>query len=175
VTAISTSAAAEPSPRRRRPGCLAGGILGGLAGLAFASSMLTILLAVGIWPGEAKLTAPLLCPDDRPDAFVVADTYSVQPGETTTNFTLYCVGERGDFTDAGFMRPMLLLTAMHAVLILLLVFVVGGLLGARKRRKMTPLHGGATQTATPLASDVTTPSSSPVIDNPIDPDGPITL
>ena len=34
-------------------------------------------------------------------AFVVADTTQVQPGETTTNFTLYCMCERGDVTDVG--------------------------------------------------------------------------
>ena len=111
----------------------AGGCLVGLGVLAFAAVMTTVILAVGIWPGEAKLTAPLLCPDDQPDAFVVSDTYSVQPGETTTNFTLYCMGERGQHTEVGFFVPFLLLTVLHGAIILALVVLFAGR-GAMRRR-----------------------------------------
>lgn len=110
-----------------------GGCLIGLGVLAFAAVMTTCILTIGIWPGEAKLTAPLLCPDDQPDAFVVADTYSVRPGETSTNFTLYCMGERGQHTEVGFFVPFVLLTLLHGAIILGLVLLLAGR-GAMKRR-----------------------------------------
>ena len=113
----------------------AGGCLIGFAVLAFAAVMTTVILAVGIWPGEAKLTAPLLCPDDQPDAFVVSDTYSVQPGETTTNFTLYCMGERGQHTEVGFFLPFLLLTLLHGAIIIGLVMLFAGRSAFRRRRQ----------------------------------------
>jgi hypothetical protein len=85
-----------------------------------------------IWPGEAKLTAPLFCGDDTPDPFVVVDSHSVQPGETSYNFSLYCMGPRGQTEEVGFLRPSLVLTAGHATLIALLVAVV--LITARRQR-----------------------------------------
>lgn len=115
-----------------------GGCLAAVAVLLFASVMTTILLAVAIWPGEAKLLAPLLCPDDQPDAFVVADTYSVQPGETTTNFTLYCMGERGQHTEVGYFTPFVLLTAAHAAVYVLLFLVIGARGAAKRRRAGEP-------------------------------------
>ena len=100
------------------------------AGLLFCSVTLTILLAVAVWPGEAKLAAHVLCPADQPDAYVVADSYSSQPGETTTNYTLYCLGERGRFTDVGFLKPFLVLWGLHTV-ILLVLFVLPALMKVR--------------------------------------------
>lgn len=113
------------------------GLLAMVVGATFAGFMLTILIAVAIWPGEAKLVAPLLCADDQPDAFVVADTYSPQPGETTTNFTLYCVGPRGDATDQGYAIPMLILTVAHTAIVLAL-FLVFGLRSARRLARQNP-------------------------------------
>lgn len=127
----------NPVARARGPkkgGCVVSGLLS-LGMLLFAASMVTVIVAVAIWPGEAKLTAPLLCPDDQPDAFVVADTTQVQPGETSTSFTLYCMGERGDTTDLGFAIPFALLTALHLVLIVLLLVVLGLIGGLRRRAR----------------------------------------
>lgn len=121
----------------KKGGCLASGLIS-LAILLFAASMATVIVAIAIWPGEAKLTAPLLCPDDQPDAFVVADTYQVQPGETSTNFTLYCMGERGDVTDVGFGIPFALLTAFHLVLIVALLVVLGAVRRLRRRGRGEP-------------------------------------
>ncbi len=115
---------------RSKRGCAVGVVV-----LLFASSMITILLGVAIWPGEAKLTAPFLCPDGQPDAFVVTDTYNVQPGETTTNFTLYCVGPDGDSTDVGFGIPMLLLMAGHTVILLLASIALSVLTAVRVKRR----------------------------------------
>ncbi len=109
-----------------------GAVVGFLFVLAFVSVMFTIIVAIGIWPGEAKLTAPLLCPADRSDAFVVSDTTNPRPGETVVNFSLNCVGEHGEVTDVGFFRPFMLLVAFHAA-----IFTPLLLLGAVRRRRTT--------------------------------------
>ncbi|HUG86340.1 MAG TPA: hypothetical protein VMM13_17370 [Euzebya sp.] len=131
------------SDRTSTPGQALGALIGLLLGLAFVTSMVTILVTIAIWPGEAVLTAPLLCPDSQPDAFVVADTVSVQPGETSTNFTLYCVGPRGDFTDTGFLRPFLLLMGGHGIVMVILAAAVWGLrMGGRGRARHAPSPAG---------------------------------
>lgn len=140
----------------QRPG--AGGCLLGLGVLLFAAVMTTVIVTIGIWPGEAKLVAPLLCPDDQPDAFVVSDTYSVQPGETTTNFSLYCMGERGQHTEIGFFVPFVLLTVLHGALILALVAVLG-LRGAARRRRQGPTDLQAPPPGPP--QDPASPPSAP--------------
>ena len=99
------------------------------AAVLFASGMFTILVAMAIWPGEATLTAPLLCDDARPDPFVVRDTYNVRPGETSMTFSLHCVGPRGDYDEVGWTAPMLVLWAAHTAILLVLV----GLVVARGR------------------------------------------
>lgn len=104
----------------------------GLGVLLFASGMVTILTTMAIWPGEAKLTAPLLCDDARPDPYVVRDTYSVQPGETSMTFTLYCVGPRGDHDEVGWFRPFMVLWAAHTAL---LVGLIGALVVRRRLRR----------------------------------------
>jgi hypothetical protein len=100
--------------------------------LAFVAVMVTTVLTVAIWPGEAKLTAPLFCADDLPEAYVVVDSYSIQPGETSYDFSLYCLGPRGEVEDVGFLRPCAVLTLGHAGLIVGLVGVLR--LGLRCRR-----------------------------------------
>src|SRR5690606_25840471 len=105
--------------------------------LLFASGMVTVITAMAIWPGEAKLTAPLLCDDDRPDPFVVRDTYNVRPGETAMNFTLYCVGERGDFDEIGWMAPTLALWAGHTVILLVMALGVLAIVVARRSSRQT--------------------------------------
>ncbi|BAN00432.1 hypothetical protein [Ilumatobacter coccineus] len=84
---------------------------------AFAGLITSCVITIGIWPGEVKLLAPFFCTDAQPDAFVVADTYNPHPGETVTNFSLYCMGPRGDATDHGFMKPFLLISAIHGLII----------------------------------------------------------
>ena len=97
----------------------------------FGFTMIPTILLTVIWPGEAKLTAPLFCSDARPEAFVVTDTYSDGTGETATNFTMYCVGPRGDADDIGWAKPFLVLSVVHT---LLLLAVIGVLVWRRRRR-----------------------------------------
>ena len=102
--------------------------------LLFTSGMVTILATMAVWPGEAKLTAPLLCDDARSDPFVVRDTYNVRPGETSMTFTLYCVGPRGDHDEIGWFKPFMLLWVLHTVLLVALLLAVVGRRRVRKRR-----------------------------------------
>jgi hypothetical protein len=81
---------------------------------AFIATMLMV-----IYPGSLKVTAPILCPDDRPDPIVVR--YDVQTSDGTgTNFTLFCLSDRGEFVEVGTWEP----------LGLLFLFVGVGMVGA---------------------------------------------
>lgn len=113
-------------------GCVA--VLVALGALAFVAVMITVIVTVGIWPGEAKLTAPLFCPDDKPDVFVVADSYSTSPGETSYNFGLYCMGPRGEIANKGFFGPFVVLTLAHAALVVGLLVLVIVVLRIRRSR-----------------------------------------
>lgn len=121
--------------------------LGVLAVALFVGVMLTCIVSIGIWPGEAKLLGPILCTDARPDAIVVYDTYSPRPGETVTNFSLYCMGPRGDVTDHGWWKVFVLLTIFHTVLVGLVMVA----LAARRR----------------LRTSRTTPAAPPPATNPL--------
>jgi hypothetical protein len=103
--------------------------------LLFGSVMTTVAVAGAIWPGEARLTAPLLCEADKPDAFVVVDRSNPAPGETTYSFSLYCMGSRGQTQEIGWFRPSAVLTFGHAVLTVALVGGVVLLVPSRSRRR----------------------------------------
>jgi hypothetical protein len=121
--------------------------------LLFMAVMTTVTLTIGIWPGEMKLTAPLLCQDSMPDAFVVSDTYSSRPGETSTNYTMYCMSERGDVEDVGWFRPLVILTLAHGALILALLLgaaVLVKLLNGLNRRSAGP-PGGPVGPVSPIS------------------------
>lgn len=122
------------SVKPTRPSAI-GSIVALLFAFAFVGVIGSCLITIGIWPGQIKLLAPVLCSDAQPDAFVVADTYNPSPGETVTNFTLYCMGERGDATDQGFLVPFLLISVVNGLTIFALVFMVGALLRARRRTR----------------------------------------
>jgi hypothetical protein len=99
-------------------------VAGAALGFVFTITMLSLITSV-IWPGQAKLLAPLFCDDARPDAFVVSDTYSSAPGETSTSFTLYCVGPRGDHRDVGWFKPFLGICGMNALAVTAVAVAVG--------------------------------------------------
>lgn len=106
-----------------------GAVFGSLAVGLIAGVFVTTILTVAIWPGEAKLTAPLFCPDDRSEAIVVRDESRTSDGSTSIDYSMYCVGERGEVTEIGFLRPFAVLTVVHALIIAL----VAGVLGLRRR------------------------------------------
>ncbi|QLY28671.1 hypothetical protein H0264_25475 [Nocardia huaxiensis] len=98
------------------------------AGLSAA--LFSTVVPVAIWPGEAKLTAPLFC-ESGTEPMVVSDTFHDSEG-TSTNYTLYCVGEHGSLTNEGFALPMLVLFIAH-VLILTALILLAGWIGQRRR------------------------------------------
>lgn len=128
-----------------KAGCV--GLAVGFGILLFTAFMMTCIVTIGIWPGEAKLTAPLYCSDEKPDAFVVVDSYSTSPGETSYNFSLYCMGPRGEVDEIGFFWPCVVLTTAHGALVLLIV----GLFVARARLKRRRRAVGAPEEPAPFA------------------------
>lgn len=109
-------------------------ILVGLFAFGVSGIIISSALTVGVWPGELKLTAPLFCTDAQPEPFIVSDTYT-EGGETITNFTMYCMGPRGDATDVGFGRPFFVVTLAHSTILWLLVLFSSGLGGRGHLRR----------------------------------------
>jgi hypothetical protein len=97
-------------------------------------------LLIAIYPGSLKWTAPVLCPADQPDAFVVR--YHTQTSDGTgTNFTLFCMDGRGHVTEAGSWRPLgVLLAGVSAVLLgaALLLTVLAAVRRAGRAREPSP-------------------------------------
>lgn len=83
---------------------------------------ISIVVPVAIWPGEAKLTAPLFCSSPATEPMVVSDTFHDSEG-TYTNYTLYCVGDHGILTNEGFALPMLAMLTAHIVIATILVLL----------------------------------------------------
>ncbi|MEV6279749.1 hypothetical protein [Nocardia sp. NPDC051832] len=98
-----------------------------------SAGFFSTLVPVALWPGEAKLTAPLFCSATTPEPFVVSDTFHDSEG-TSTNYTLYCVGERGALTNEGFALPMLVLFTAHVLIITTLILLVTLVRRARSPR-----------------------------------------
>lgn len=80
-------------------------ILVGVA--AFTSTVVMVA-----YPGSFKWTAPVLCPDDQPDPYVVRYESRTSDGKTGINFTLFCMGPDGQFTEVGTWRPLAVLTGV---------------------------------------------------------------
>lgn len=139
--------------RPQRPQSRIGGVLAFLFVFAFVGIIGSCLITIGIWPGQVKLLAPVFCSDAQPDAFVVSDTYNPRPGETVTNYTLYCMGERGDSTDHGFMRPFLLISVVNGVAIFAIGFALvvlsGFIAGIRRRSRAADDHVAVPSSADP--------------------------
>ena len=114
-------------------------LLGPLLLGAFIGLMLTV-----IYPSSMKV-ASFLCPEDKPDTFIVSYTTTTSDG-TGTSFTLFCMSERGEVREIGTWRPMLVVVAITVAvsygLMLLLV-----LWGAIRRIGRSPDDGSAEASA----------------------------
>ncbi|MDV8003948.1 hypothetical protein [Rhodococcus sp. IEGM 1318] len=92
------------------------------------------LLSSVIWPGQVAQLAPIFCDDPTSSAMVVSDTFTDGDG-TSTNFTLYCVGSRGQTVDAGWLLPFVVLWGVYSLVLAIVVGVIGmAEVGRRKRR-----------------------------------------
>lgn len=103
------------------------------ASTGLSAGLFTLLVPVAIWPGEAKLTAPLFCSPPTTEPMVVSDTWHDSEG-TSTNYTLYCVDDRGSLTDEGFALPMLALFTAHIVILTALILLAALVLRRRSAR-----------------------------------------
>jgi len=116
-----------------RPGALSIGpgwkLLGAVVACLFVGMILTAVITVAVWPGEAKLFAPIVCSDARPDPVIVYDTHHVRPGETSVTFEMYCMGPRGDVESHGFAPVFWLSLCFHT----LIVAVIWALFWLRRR------------------------------------------
>ncbi|MCQ4118609.1 hypothetical protein [Rhodococcus tibetensis] len=83
---------------------------------------LTLISSV-IWPGQVVYLAPLLCEQPEYEGIVVSDTYATGDGRST-NFTLYCVGDRGQTTDNGWLQPFLLMWAAYLTVVTIVTLFV---------------------------------------------------
>ena len=93
-----------------------------LLGPALLALFIAVMLMVA-YPNALKLAAPSLCPDDKPDAFVVR--YDVQTSDGTgTNFTLFCMSERGEIEEVGTWQPLLILFGIVAGILYVLIFLL---------------------------------------------------
>lgn len=101
---------------------------------------LSIVVPVAIWPGEAKLTAPLFCSAPATEPMVVSDTFHDSEG-TSTNYTLYCVGDHGILTNEGFALPMLVILTAHVVIVTSLVLLAGLFNTGTKPVRDRPVQG----------------------------------
>ena len=106
----------------------------GVALLVLGVAAITVSsVGIAIWPGAMKLTAPVLCPSEQPDPFVVRTTTTDSEG-TSTSFSLFCMGERGDFSEAGSWKPLgLLFLYTWAALVALTLLLVGRRSWRRRR------------------------------------------
>jgi len=93
-----------------------------LLGPALLALFIAVMLMVA-YPNALKLAAPSLCPEDKPDAFVVR--YDVQTSDGTgTNFTLFCMSERGEIEEVGTWEPLLFLFLVVAAILYVLIFLI---------------------------------------------------
>lgn len=93
-----------------------------LLGPALLALFIALMLMVA-YPNALKLAAPSLCPEDKPDAFVVR--YDVQTSDGTgTNFTLFCMSDRGEIEEVGTWEPLLVLFVVTAAIVYGLVFLL---------------------------------------------------
>ncbi|HEU5151853.1 MAG TPA: hypothetical protein VFU19_15250 [Iamia sp.] len=62
-------------------------------------------VAIAAVPGVLGATAPILCPAEQPDSWIVE--YHTDLGDSTgTSWTLVCMGPGGDITEVGSWRPL---------------------------------------------------------------------
>lgn len=93
--------------------------------VTFVAAM-SICVLPPIWPGELKLTAPIFCISSelggRYTPMVVTDSVSTGDG-TAYNWTLYCVGPRGETKNAGYGLPIGVLFVAHWLILALIAAV----------------------------------------------------
>jgi hypothetical protein len=113
-------------------------LLAALFALAI-SAIVVESIVQAVYPGSLKWTAPMFCPEDQPDAFVVRTETQDAEG-TAISFSLYCMGERGDFTEVGTWRPYgILFLYIYGALVGLALLLVIRIVRRRAKRRAEPV------------------------------------
>ena len=139
---LTTPGKVEPNRSAKRTflvslGCLTLPIL--FVALMFATA------GVAMFPGLARLTAPVLCKAPFDHSYVEVTQSNPRPGETTWSWELQCYNDRGAIEAKNSFTVMGLLFAGATVLLFALVFLLS-LIGAL-RRGLRGGGGGADQVA----------------------------
>ena len=103
-----------------------------LVGPFLLGAFIGLMVSV-IYPTSMNV-ASFLCPEDKPDTYVVSYTTTTSDG-TGTSFTLYCMSERGEVYELGTWQPMLviILITVGVTYGILLLFVIWGLIKRIRR------------------------------------------
>ena len=123
---------------RSRSSTVARFVVAGLLALYLAT-----LLALLFAPGRLLVVGPLVCPGAQHDTFVVWEagggsrSRGTGAEEAPVGPSLFCMGERGDTTEMGTLRPALYLLGAETAALAFLV-LVGWMVRrrfARRRRR----------------------------------------
>ncbi|MBN2624349.1 MAG: hypothetical protein JXA83_13315 [Acidimicrobiales bacterium] len=131
-----------------------------VAVVAAVAGFVTLMVMVA-YPGAFTWTAPVLCPADQPDPYVVRYTTQTRDG-AGTNFTLFCMGDHGDFTEVGTWQPLGVLAAGVGAALLALVTALAVLAWLSRRHR--PPDSPTGSPFDPLAAS---PAGAPIVDPPL--------
>jgi hypothetical protein len=141
---LTSPGSVEPQKSAKRTflvslGCLSLPIL--FVALMFATA------GVAMFPGLARLTAPILCKAPFDHSYVEITQTQTEPGETSWNWELQCYNDRGAIEAQNSFTVMGYLFAGVTIVLFALVFLLS-LLGAirgrgRRRRDADPIQPAA--------------------------------
>ncbi|HEY8546421.1 MAG TPA: hypothetical protein VIL36_15285 [Acidimicrobiales bacterium] len=108
-------------------------------GAVYGLVLVVVVACTPLLPRALALTGPILCPGDQQDTIVTTALFeSDDPTGTGVRSTgggvsLFCMGERGETTEAGLLRPVAVLLAGVVALLLALAALWWGLRRAARR------------------------------------------
>jgi hypothetical protein len=102
-------------------------------GAVYGLVLVVLVVLSPVLPRAVGLAGPLVCPDGQTDTFVTTELVEPAdaPGVRSTDIgvSLFCMGERGDVTEVGILRPV---TALAGSAVLVTLAVIASALGLRR-------------------------------------------
>ena len=108
-------------------------------GALYGLVLLAAVACTPLLPGALAATGPVVCPADQPDTIVTTALFeSDDPTGTGVRSTgggisLFCMGERGDATEVGLLRPIGVLAGGAALGVVALATLWWGLRRTARR------------------------------------------